>query len=80
MQISEWEPSTAWGAQPGRVPAVTAQYLQSQYINVVADFTGGNLGIFTLLLLQIGLLNHVNLEGSTGIVSFSPCPCLTFLL
>lgn len=73
-------PSTARGAQPGRDPAVTAQYLQRQYINVVANFPGGNLGIFTLLLLQIGLLNHIDLEGSRGIVSFSPSPCLLFLL
>lgn len=66
MQTSEREPSTAQGAQPGRDPAVTAQYLQRQYINVVANFPGGDLGVFTLLLLQIGLLNHVDLEGSRG--------------
>jgi len=70
----------AWGAQPGRDPAVTAQYLQCQNINVVADFPGGNFGVLTLLLLQIGFLNHVDLEGSSGTVSFSPSPCPVFLL
>ena len=79
MQISEQEPSTAQGAQPGRDPAVTAQYLQRQYINVVTDFPGRNLSVFTLLFLQIGLLNHIDLEGSRGTVSFSPPPCLIFL-
>lgn len=56
------------------------RYLQRQDINVVADFPGGNLSVFALFLLQIGLLNHVNLEGSRGQVSLSWSPHLIFLL
>lgn len=40
----------------------------------MTDFPGGNLGVFTLLLLQIGLLNHVDLQGSRGTVSRSSPP------
>lgn len=52
--------STAWQ------DAFTALYLQCQDINVVSNFPGGNLGVLTLLLLQIGFLNHIHLQGSTG--------------
>lgn len=60
--------STAWQ------DAFTAPYLQRQDINVVSNFPGGNLGVLTLLLLQIGLLNHIHLQGSTGALSSSPAP------
>lgn len=60
--------STAWQ------DAFTPPYLQRQDINVVSNFPGGNLSILTLLLLQIGLLNDIHLQGSTGALSSSPLP------
>lgn len=48
------------------IPALTAPYLQRQDVNVVSDFPGGNLGVLTLLLLQISLLDNIHLQGSTG--------------
>lgn len=52
----------------------TAPYLQRQDINVVSNFPRGNLGVLTLLLLQVSFLNHIHLQGSTGALSSSPRP------
>lgn len=39
------------------------RYLQCQDVDVVAHFTWAHFGIFPLLLLQVGLLDHVHLGG-----------------
>lgn len=75
--MDEWEPSLVGHCCHRRLQH---QYLQCQYINVVANFPRGNLSVFTLFLLQIGLLNHVDLEGIRGWVSLSLSPHPVFLL